>query len=106
MERGLHFGSVSITLVLLLLLLKALIGFGTSEAQGSATGLEPRSDSRGSAATSGEHGPTAAVEDVCMENTGSAVTGADVTVEDDENWSAGEAEESRGESDGNVRLTR
>ncbi|XP_027857396.1 eukaryotic translation initiation factor 2-alpha kinase 3 [Xiphophorus couchianus] len=108
MERGLHFGSVSITLVLLLLLLllKALIGFGTSEAQGSATGLEPGSDSRGSAATSGEHGPTAAVEDVCMENTGSAVTGADVTVEDDENWSAGEAEESRGESDGNVRLTR
>lgn len=106
MERGLQFGSVSITLVLLLLLLKALIGFGTSQAQGSTSGLEPRSENRGSAATSGEHGATAAVEERGLENAGSQVTGADVTVEDDENGSAGEADESRGESDGNVQPTR
>ncbi|KAK5616256.1 hypothetical protein CRENBAI_015164 [Crenichthys baileyi] len=105
MERGLHFRSVSIALVLLLLLLKALIGFGTSQAQGSATGLEPRSESRGSASTSGEHGDTAAVEECGLEDAGSPVTGADVTVED-ENGSAGEAEDFRAESDGNVRPTR
>ncbi|MED6293764.1 hypothetical protein AMECASPLE_014072 [Ameca splendens] len=105
MERGLHFRSVSIALVLLLLLLKALIGFGTSQAQGSATGLEPRSESRGSASTSGEHGDTAAVEECGLEDAGSPVTGADVTVED-ENGSAGEAEDFRAESDGSVRPTR
>uniref|UniRef100_A0A3Q2QF33 Eukaryotic translation initiation factor 2-alpha kinase 3 n=1 Tax=Fundulus heteroclitus TaxID=8078 RepID=A0A3Q2QF33_FUNHE len=109
MERGLHFGSVSITpvLLLLLLLLKALVGFGTPQAQGSATGLEPRSESRGlTEATLGEHGPSAAVEERGLENAGSPATGADVTVEDDDNGSAGEADESRGESDSIVPPAR
>ncbi|XP_038160580.1 eukaryotic translation initiation factor 2-alpha kinase 3 [Cyprinodon tularosa] len=102
MERGLHFGSVSISLVLLLLL-EALIVPGFTQTQGSAIGLEPRSESRGSTATSGLQ---EAAEVRGLENPGSQVSGADVIVEDDENWSAGEADEPRGEPDGNVRPTR
>lgn len=107
MERGLHFGNVSISLVLLLLL-KALIGIGTSQAQGSAIGREPQSaataTNRGPGLTSAEHG--AKVMERGLENVGSPVIGADVTVEDDENGSAGEADESYGESNGSVRQTR
>lgn len=97
MERGLHFGNVSISLVLLLLLVKALIGFGTSQAQGSAIG-------RSAGSTSEEDG--AGVMKRGLDNLGTPVIGADVTVEDDENGSTGEAEESYGESNGNVRPTR
>ena len=103
MERGLHFGNVSISLVLLLLL-KALTGFGTSQTQGSAIGRVSQTAARGSGATSEEDG--ARVMERGLENVGSPVIGADVTVEDDENGSAGEADESNGESNGNVRETR
>ncbi|KAK2826724.1 hypothetical protein Q5P01_020938 [Channa striata] len=104
MERGLHFGNVSISLVLLLLL-KALIGFGTSQAQGSAIGREPQSAAaRGAGSTSEEDGSR--VMERGLENVGAPVSGADVTVEDDETGSAGEAEETCGESNGNVRATR
>lgn len=100
MERGLHFG---ISLVLLLLL-KALIGFGTSQTQGSAIGREPLSATRGSGSTSGEDG--ARVMEQGLENLAAPVIYADVTVEDDDNGSTGEADESYGESNGNVQPTR
>lgn len=41
-----------------------------------------------------------------LENVGTPVIIADVTVEDDDNGSPGEAEESHEESNGNVRPTR
>ncbi|CAJ1074640.1 eukaryotic translation initiation factor 2-alpha kinase 3 [Xyrichtys novacula] len=100
MERGLHFG---ISLVLLLLL-KALIGIGTSQTQGSAVGREPLSATRGSGSTSGEDG--ARVMEQGLENLGAPVIYADVTVEDDENGSTAEADEPYGESNGNVHSTR
>lgn len=103
MERGLHFGNVSISLVLLLLL-KALTGFGTSQAQGSAIGREPQSAARGSGASSEEDGVR--LMERGLGNIGAPVTGGDVTVEDDENGSAAEADESHGESNGNIRQTR
>lgn len=103
MERGLHFGNVSISLVLLLLL-KALIGFGTSQAQGSAIGREPQSAARGAGSSSEEDGSRAMERG--LENVGAPVTGADVTVEDDENGSAGETGESYGERNGNVQASR
>lgn len=103
MERGLHFGNVSISLVLLLLL-KALTGFGTTQAQGSAVGREPQSVARGSGSTSEEDGTR--VMERGLENVGSPVIVADVTVEDDDNGSTGEADESFGESNGNVQPTR
>uniref|UniRef100_A0A3Q0TA39 non-specific serine/threonine protein kinase n=1 Tax=Amphilophus citrinellus TaxID=61819 RepID=A0A3Q0TA39_AMPCI len=97
MERGLHFGNVSISLVLLLLL-KTLIGFGTSQAQGSAIGRVPQSTTGSPGSTSAEDG--ARVMERGLENVGTSVIGPDVTVEDDENGSAGEADESHGESNG------
>lgn len=103
MERGLHFGNVSISLVLLLLL-KALIGFGTSQAQGSAIGRGPLSVTPGSGSTSEEDGARVMVRG--LDNVGSPVIVADVTVEDDDNGSAGEADESYGESNGDVQPTR
>lgn len=103
MERGLHFGNVSISLVLLLLL-KSLIGFGTLQTQGSAIGREPHSVNRGSSLTSEEDG--ARVMERGLENVGAPVIVADVTVEDDDNGSAGETDDSHGESSGNVRPTR
>uniref|UniRef100_A0A3Q0T1G6 Eukaryotic translation initiation factor 2-alpha kinase 3 n=1 Tax=Amphilophus citrinellus TaxID=61819 RepID=A0A3Q0T1G6_AMPCI len=87
MERGLHFGNVSISLVLLLLL-KTLIGFGTSQAQGSAIGRVPQSTTGSPGSTSAEDG--ARVMERGLENVGTSVIGPDVTVEDDENGSAGE----------------
>lgn len=103
MERGLHFGNVSISLVLLLLL-KALIGFGTSQTQGSAVGREPQSAARGSGSTSEDDG--ARVMERGLGNVGAPVIVADVTVEDDDNGSTGEADETHGESNGNVQPTR
>lgn len=100
MERGLHFG---ISLVLLLLL-KALIGFGTSQTQGSTIGREPLSATRGSGSTSGEDG--ARVMEQGLENLAAPVIYADVTVEDDDNGSTAEADESYGESNANVHPTR
>nr|XP_020459845.1 eukaryotic translation initiation factor 2-alpha kinase 3 [Monopterus albus] len=103
MERGPHFGNVSISLVLLLLL-KTLIGFGTWQTQGSAIGKEPQSARRGAGSTPVED--DVGVMERGLENVGASVTGADVTVEDDENGSTGETDESYGESSGNVRTTR
>lgn len=105
MERGLHFGNVSISLVLLLLL-KVLAGFGTTQAQGSAAAVvvgreQHQSVARGSGSTSEEDG--AGVMERGLENVGPPVIVADVTVEDDENESA---DESNGESDVNVEPTR
>lgn len=102
MERGLHFG-VSISLVLLLLL-KALTGFGTSQTQGSTVGLKTQSAGRGSLSASVEDG--AGVMERGLENVGTPVTGADVTVEDDDNGSAGECDEPCRESNENGRPTR
>ncbi|KAI4804026.1 hypothetical protein KUCAC02_025671 [Chaenocephalus aceratus] len=104
MERGLHFGNVSISLVLLLLL-NALIGFGTSQAPGSATGREPQFSTRGSASTSGDEDGARAMERRSLENVGPPVIVADVTVEDDDNGSAGETDESFGDSNGNIQPT-
>lgn len=103
MERGLHFGNVSISLVLLLLL-KVLIGIGTSQNQGSTIGREPQSVTRGPSLTSEEN--AARVMKRGLDNVGTPVIVADVTVEDDDNGSPGEAEESHEESNGNVRPTR
>lgn len=103
MERWLHFGNVSISLVLLLLL-KSLIGFETLQTQGSAIGREPHSVNRGAGLTSEEDG--ARVMERGLENVGAPVIVADVTVEDDDNGSAGETDESQGESNRNVRPTR
>ncbi|KAL6105903.1 eif2ak3 [Pungitius sinensis] len=103
MERGLHFGNVSISLVLLLLL-KALTGFGTTQAQGSAVGGEPRSLTRGSGVTSEEDG--ARVMERGLDNVRSPTIVADVTVEDDENGPAAEADEPSGESNGDFQPSR
>lgn len=101
MERGLHSGNVSISLVLLLVL-KALIG--TSQTQGSAIGREPQPAARSSAGSSSEEDGGRVMERG-LESVGAPVTG-DVTVEDDENGATGEGDESYGESSGNVRSTR
>ncbi|XP_068195565.1 eukaryotic translation initiation factor 2-alpha kinase 3 [Antennarius striatus] len=104
MERGLHFGNVSISLVLLLLL-ETLIGFGTSQTQSSAIGRELQSAARGSVSTTdGDDGVS--VMERGLENSGTPVIAADVTVEDDDNGPAGETEESYGENSGNIRPTR
>lgn len=92
---------MSISLVLLLLL-KALAGFGTSQTQGSIIGQEAQST--GSLSASVEDGSR--VMERGLENVGIPVTGADVTVEDDENVSAGEADEPYGGSNDNIRPTR
>ncbi|XP_071381856.1 eukaryotic translation initiation factor 2-alpha kinase 3, partial [Centroberyx affinis] len=100
MERGFHFGNVSISLVLLLLL-KTLIG--TSQTQGSAIGREPQPAARGSGSTAEEDG--GGVMERGLENVGAPVTG-DVTVEDDENGATGETDESHGESSRSFSPTR
>lgn len=98
MERGLHFVSISLVL---LLFLKTLVGFGTSHTQGSAIVREPQSVTRGSSLTSEEDGARAMKRG--LGELGAPVISADVTVEDDDNGSAGEADEAFGESGGNVR---
>lgn len=97
MERGLHFGNVSISLVLLLLL-KALTGSGTSSSPGSAAaaavGREPPPPPS-------EEDAAGVMEERGLESVGGPVIAADVTVEDDtDNGSAGEADETYGESNG------
>lgn len=99
MERGLHFGNVSISLVLLLLL-KALIGFGTSQAQGSTIGRGPQPAARGSGSTTVDDGVR--VMERGLDNLGAPVICADVTVEDDENGSAAETDDPYQESNGNA----
>ncbi|XP_034051256.1 eukaryotic translation initiation factor 2-alpha kinase 3 [Thalassophryne amazonica] len=101
MESGLHFGNVSISLVLLLLL-KVLLGLGTSHSQSFVVGGEQRSAARGSRSSWEGDG----VMERGLENVGAPVSGADVTVEDDDNGPAGENEEPDGVHDGSVRTTR
>ncbi|XP_029973073.1 eukaryotic translation initiation factor 2-alpha kinase 3 [Salarias fasciatus] len=111
MERGLHIGKVSISLVLVLLL-EALTGSGASSlgpgtaAAAAASGGEPPPPlgSRGSGSTPAGDG--AGVMQRSLDSLGSTVFGADVTVEDDDNGSAGESDESPGESHRSVRQTR
>lgn len=103
MERGLHVGNLSISLVLLLLPI-AVIGIGASHTQGSAIVREPQHVTRGSGLTSEKDGTR--VMERGMGNLGAPVIGADVTVEDDDYGSTGEADESHGESGGNVRQSR
>ncbi|XP_068608034.1 eukaryotic translation initiation factor 2-alpha kinase 3 [Brachionichthys hirsutus] len=103
MERGLHFGNVSISLVLLLLL-KTITGFGTSQTPSSAIGRELHSAAWGPASTA--DGDGASVMELGFENSGAPVIAADGTVEDDDNGAAGETEDSYGENSGDVRPTR
>lgn len=110
MERGLLSGNVSITLLLLLLLnATTSFGFGTSHPRGSAILREPQPSGRTVDSISAEDGAAASgavMEQRRIENVAASVSGADVTVEDDDNGSAGDAEETYGESNGNVRTTR
>nr|XP_057934683.1 eukaryotic translation initiation factor 2-alpha kinase 3 [Doryrhamphus excisus] len=106
MERGLHFGKVSIAL-LLLLLLKVLVGLGSSHTQGSAaiSRREPQLAGRrsGSGSTPVDDGDN--VMKLHLEKVVGtpAIAAADVTVEDDE---AGETEETLGGSHGDVPVRR
>lgn len=95
MERGLRLVSISLVL---LLLLKTLVGLGTSHTRGSAVIREPRSVTRGSGLTSEEDAATAMKRG--FGGVSAPVIAADVTVEDDDNGSAGEADEAFGESGG------
>ncbi|KAF0043830.1 hypothetical protein F2P81_002988 [Scophthalmus maximus] len=102
-HRGLRFGHVSISLVLLLLL-NALIGPGTPQAQGFATLREPPQQPAAAAARTARSSPAedgARVMERGLGNAGAPVIGADVIVEDDDNGSAGEADEAYGENNGN-----
>ncbi|XP_062325061.1 eukaryotic translation initiation factor 2-alpha kinase 3 [Osmerus eperlanus] len=99
MEKGFHFGNVSISLVLLLLL-KALTG--TSQTQNSVVGREPAPAIPGSD-TAGEHG--SGVMEKSLGNIGAPIIG-DVTVEDDENGATGEEDESHEAYSGNIPPTR
>lgn len=99
MEKGFHFGNVSISLVLLLLL-KALTG--TSQTQDSVVGREPVPAIPGSD-TAGEHG--SGVMEKSLGNIGAPIIG-DVTVEDDENGATGEEDESHEAYSGNIPPTR
>ncbi|KAJ0008726.1 hypothetical protein NQD34_016141 [Periophthalmus magnuspinnatus] len=109
METGLRFGNVSISLVLLLLLLlKALIGPGTSLSTTAGTQL-PSSNTR----AAGEHGVRRAMEqpqqqgrDWAEDDSEAPVFGPDVTVEDDEVGSAGDTEDSYADNSSNLQPTR
>uniref|UniRef100_A0A3P9M6W2 Eukaryotic translation initiation factor 2-alpha kinase 3 n=1 Tax=Oryzias latipes TaxID=8090 RepID=A0A3P9M6W2_ORYLA len=101
MERGLRFGNAGI-LLLLPLLLKLLTGLGSAQSPGSMTGRDPPSATRGS----GHVGGMAGVMERRLDYGGAPVTGADVTVEDDEAGSAGDADEPDRESKRNVGSAR
>uniref|UniRef100_A0A3B3I274 Eukaryotic translation initiation factor 2-alpha kinase 3 n=1 Tax=Oryzias latipes TaxID=8090 RepID=A0A3B3I274_ORYLA len=101
MERGLRFGNAGI-LLLLPLLLKLLTGLGSAQSPGSMTGRDPPSATRGS----GHVGGMAGVMERRLDYAGAPVTGADVTVEDDEAGSAGDADEPDRESKRNVGSAR
>lgn len=101
MERGLRFGNAGI-LLLLPLLLKLLTGLGSAQSPGSMTGRDPPSATRGL----GHVGGMAGVMERRLDYAGAPVTGADVTVEDDEAGSAGDADEPDRESKRNVGSAR
>lgn len=107
MERGLHFGNVSISLVLLLLLLKPLVGLslsqGTTSTNTGATELP---------SSAGKHGVRAMDQHQQRERCWGEDScdapwfAGDVTVEDDDLGSAGEAEDSYADNSSNVQPTR
>lgn len=110
MERGLHFGNVSISLVLLLpLLLPGLfVGPGSSVGQvqgsgsgsGSGRGEPPLSFGRLSAlASEGDGARRGGMKQGSEDVDAPPVIGADVTVEDDDNNSNGNGDGSPGEPD-------
>ncbi|XP_061750848.1 eukaryotic translation initiation factor 2-alpha kinase 3 [Nerophis ophidion] len=109
MERGLHFGKVSISLLVLLpLLLKVPTGLGSSHTPGStaaaaAVRREPQLAGRGLGSTPVDDGDE--VMKLHLEKVvgAPAIAAADVTVEDDE---AGEADEASGGSHGEVPAGR
>lgn len=120
MERGLHFGNVSISLVLLLpplllpLLLGVFVGPGSSVGQvqgsGSGRGEPPLSFGRLPAlASEGDGARRGGMKRGSEDVDAPPVIGADVTVEDDDNnshsngdGSPGEPDDSYGERNGNV----
>lgn len=94
MERGLHFGNVSISLVLLLL----FIGLDTSQTRSSTAAVGEHVRAMDHHQQQQQRG---------WEDGGAPVFGADVTVEDDENGSAGETDDSYTDSSSsNVQPTR
>lgn len=118
MERGLHFGNVSISLVLLspllLLLLGVLVGPGSFgvlvQGSGFAKGEPTQSFGRLSAlASEGDGARRGGMKRGSEDVDTPPVIGADVTVEDDDNnshsdgdGSTAEPEDSYGERNGNV----
>ncbi|XP_056151825.1 eukaryotic translation initiation factor 2-alpha kinase 3 [Lampris incognitus] len=103
MERGFHFGNVSISLVLLLLLLLLNALTGGSQSRGSAVGRAPQPAALG-LLPSAEDGP--GVMENGLENIAAPLV-QDVTVEDDDSGAGGgEGDEAFRESSGNVRSTR
>lgn len=118
MERGLHFGNVSISLVLLppllLLFLGVLVGPGSSGVlvQGSSSGRGEPTQSFGrlsALASEGDGARRGSMKLGSEDVDAPPVIGADVTVEDDDNnshsngdGSTGDPDDSYGERNGNV----
>ncbi|XP_041074635.1 eukaryotic translation initiation factor 2-alpha kinase 3 [Polyodon spathula] len=96
MEKGLQFGNLSISLVLLLLL-KALTGTSHNSAEGKPGSAAARVETGEDGANAMERG---------LEHVGAAAAFGDVTVEDDENGAAGEGEDTTAESSGDGKLKR
>ncbi|MGH0151579.1 UNVERIFIED_CONTAM: hypothetical protein FKN15_062549 [Acipenser sinensis] len=96
MEKGLQFGNLSISLVLLLLL-KALTGTSHNSAEGKPGPVAARVETGEDGASAMERG---------LENVGAAAAFGDVTVEDDENGAAGEEDDTTAESSGDGKLKR
>ncbi|MGH0151580.1 UNVERIFIED_CONTAM: hypothetical protein FKN15_030364 [Acipenser sinensis] len=94
MEKGLQFGNLSISLVLLLLL-KALTGTSHNSAEGKPGPVAARVETGEDGASAMERG---------LENVGAAAAFGDVTVEDDENGAAGEEDDTTAESSGDGKL--
>lgn len=112
MERGLHFGNVSISLVLLplllLLLLGVLAGPGSSgvlvQGSGFARGEPIESYGRLSAlASEGDGARRSGMKRGSEDVDAPPVIGADVTVEDDDNNSHSNGDGSTGEPDDSYR---
>lgn len=107
MERGLHIGNVSISLVLLLLLLKPLTGLSLS--QGTTTTNTGATELPSSA---GKHGVRAMDQHQQRDrgwgddSSGAPMFAGDVTVEDDDLGSAGETEDTYADNSSNVQPTR
>ncbi|XP_033869452.3 eukaryotic translation initiation factor 2-alpha kinase 3 [Acipenser ruthenus] len=96
MEKGLQFGNLSISLVLLLLL-TALTVTSHNSAEGKPGPAAARVETGEDGASAMERG---------LENIGAAAAFGDVTVEDDENGAAGEGDDTTAESSGDGKLKR